>query len=96
MMPTVMPFPDANGFSSGTGFTALFIMLFAEDRVEGRGGPSAVTAGRGTAILTEFLGLVLISLILVFKDHLLLSSGEVVDARGLLLVEDLGDISVVC
>jgi hypothetical protein len=47
-------------------------------------------------MLTEFLGLVLISLVLVFQDHLLLSVGDAVDARGLLLVEDLGNISVVC
>jgi hypothetical protein len=91
-----MPFPDASGFSSGTGFTALFTMLFAEDRAEDRGEPSAARAGRGTAMLTEFLGLVLISLVLVFQDHLLLSGDEAVDARGLLLVEGLGDISVVC
>lgn len=81
-MLTLIPFPDANGFSSGTVLTTLWIAFLADCRADDRW--LSIKAGRGPSDPTvEFLGLDRISP--VAHDHLLLSGGLV------LLSEDRGD-----
>jgi hypothetical protein len=88
-IPTLIPFPDASGFSSTTGFTTLFIALLADCLADDRWLSTRV--GRGPFMATEFLGLDLISP--VAHDDLLLSSGEELEAL-VLLRDGLGDVGV--
>ncbi|KAF1948697.1 hypothetical protein CC80DRAFT_299489 [Byssothecium circinans] len=89
---TLMPLPVASGFSSGMFLTLLFIRLFAEFLREERwlstnGGRRLPAVAGGMWSAAEFLVLDRISV--VAHDHLLLSGGEVVEVRAL-LVDDRG------
>lgn len=86
-MLTLIPLPEAKGFSSGIDLT-LLITLFADDLADER--CDSTSAGRGPFMdasepPTEFLGLDRISP--VAHDHLLLSGGDVSEPRRLLKEE---------